>query len=95
MFTTMTKGFGQMVPQPQYTTAQKYAVIQYIRETFLRAHNRSQFVEVTPAYVASLPRGLVRVEAEKEDRSLPPYKRMDLGPALFWTYQVAPGNMAA
>ncbi len=94
MYLTATKGFGQMVPQPQYTTAQKYAVIQYIRETFLRPHNRSQFVEVTPAYVASLPRGLVRAEAEKEDRSLPPYKRMDLGPALIWTYQIAPGNIA-
>jgi sugar lactone lactonase YvrE/mono/diheme cytochrome c family protein len=94
MFTTLTKGFGQMVPQPQYTTAQKYAVIQYIRETFLRPHNRSQFVELTPAYVASLPKGLARAEAEKEDRSLPQYKRMDFGPALFWTYEIAPGNIA-
>ena len=94
MFTTLTKGFGQMVPQPQYTTAQKYAVIQYIRETFLRPHNRAQFVEITPAYVASLPKAFARAEAEKEDRSLPPYKRMDLGPALFWTYQIAPGNIA-
>ena len=94
MFTTMTRGFGQMVPQPQYTTAQKYAVIQYIRETFLRPHNRAQFTEVTPAYVASLPRGLVRAEAEKEDRSLPQYKRMDFGPALMWTYEIAPGNIA-
>ena len=24
----------------------------------------------------------------------PPYLRMDYGPALFWTYQVAPGNIA-
>ncbi len=24
----------------------------------------------------------------------PPYRRMDFGPALFWTYQVAPGNIA-
>lgn len=24
----------------------------------------------------------------------PPYHRMDYGPALFWTYQVAPGNIA-
>jgi hypothetical protein len=24
----------------------------------------------------------------------PPYQRMDYGPALFWTYQVAPGNIA-
>ena len=94
MFSTLTKGFGQMVPQPQYTTAQKYAVIQYIRETFLRPHNRSQFTELTPAYLASLPRGLTRVEAEKEDRSEPQYKRMDFGSALFWTYQVEPGNIA-
>ena len=94
MFSTMTKGFGQMVPQPQYTTAQKYAVIQYIRETFLRPHNASQFVEITPAYLASLPKALARAEVEKADTSLPPYKRMDFGPALFWTYEVAPGNIA-
>lgn len=94
MFSTLTKGFGQMVPQPQYTTAQKYAVIQYIRETFLRPHNRAQLTEITPAYLASLPKGLARAEVEKEDRSLPPYKRMDLGPALFWTFQIAPGNIA-
>src|SRR5689334_25341526 len=25
---------------------------------------------------------------------LPPYRRMDFGPALFWTYQVAPSNIA-
>ena len=26
--------------------------------------------------------------------ALPPYQRMDYGPALFWTYQIAPGNIA-
>jgi glucose/arabinose dehydrogenase len=91
MFTTLTKGFGQMVPQPQYTTAQKYAVIYYIRETFLRPHNPTQLKDID---LALLPRGLVRAEAEKADTSLPPYKRMDLGPALFWTYEVAPDNIA-
>ena len=94
MYLTATKGFGQMVPQPQYTTAQKYAVIHYIRETFLRPHNKSQLTEITPAYLASLPKALARAEAEKADTSLPPYKRMDLGPALFWTYEAAPGNIA-
>ncbi|WP_395745299.1 DUF6797 domain-containing protein [Prosthecobacter sp.] len=91
MYVTLTKGFGQMVPQPQYTTAQKYAVIQYIRETFLRPHNPSQLKD---ADLALLPRGLVHAEAEKPDTSLPPYKRMDLGPALFWTLEVAPDNIA-
>ena len=91
MYLTLTKGFGQMVPQPQYTTAQKYAVIQYIRETFLRPHNPTQLKAVE---LASLPRGLVRVEAEKVDTSKPPYQRMELGNALFWTLEVAPGNIA-
>jgi hypothetical protein len=91
MFTTLTKGFNQMVPQPQYTTAQKYAVIHYIRETFLRPHNPSQLKDID---IATLPRGLTRVEVEKADTSLPPYQRMELGSSLFWTLEVAPGNIA-
>jgi cytochrome c5 len=91
MYLTLTKGFGQMVPQPQYTTAQKYAVIHYIRETFLRPHNPSQLKDID---LASLPRGLARAEAEKIDTTLPPYQRMELGNALFWTLEVAADNIA-
>lgn len=94
MFHTLTRGYGQMVPQNQYTTAQKYSVIQYIRETFLRPHNPSQFVAVTPAVLAALPKGLTRAPVEVEDRTPAPYLRMNFGPALFWTFQVAPGNIA-
>ena len=91
MYLTLTKGFGQMVPQPQYTTAQKYAVIHYIRETFLRPHNPSQLKDID---LAALPRGLARAEAEKIDTTLPPYQRMELGNALFWTLEVAADNIA-
>jgi sugar lactone lactonase YvrE len=91
MYLTLTKGFGQMVPQPQYTTEQKYAVIHYIRETFLRPHNPTQLKDVS---LASLPLGLARAEAEKADTSLPPYRRMEMGNSLFWTLEVAPGNIA-
>jgi mono/diheme cytochrome c family protein len=94
MYLTLTKGYQQMVAQPQYTTAQKYAVIHYIRETFLRPHNPTQLTEITPQYLASLPKGLARAEPENVDRSRTPYERMELGPALFWTYQVAPDNIA-
>ena len=91
MYLTVTRGFGQMVPQPQYTTAQKYAVIHYIRETFLRPHNLSQLKDID---LASLPRGLARAEVEKIDTTLPPYLRMELGNALFWTLEVAADNIA-
>src|SRR6476619_3740101 len=34
------------------------------------------------------------VFAAAPQEALPIYRRMDFGPALFWTYQVAPGNIA-
>jgi glucose/arabinose dehydrogenase/mono/diheme cytochrome c family protein len=91
MYLTLTKGFGQMVAQPQYTTAQKYAVIHYIRETFLKAHNPSQYAAVN---LQALPRGLAHGEVERVDTSLPPYQRMEMGNALMWTLEVAPENIA-
>lgn len=93
MFETLVKGYGQMVPQPQYSARQKYDVIHYIRETFLRK-NPSQFVETDPAYLAGLPLGLATAEAEPEIVRVPPYQQMDFGPALLWTLQVAQGNIA-
>lgn len=94
MYFTLTHGYNQMVAQPQYTTAQKYSVIHYIRETFLRNENSTQYTPITEEYLASLPKAMASAAVEKEDRSLPPYKRMELGPALHWTYQVEPGNIA-
>ncbi len=94
MYLTLTHGYNQMTAMPQYTTAQKYAVIQYIRETYLKPHNSSQFTAVTDEYLAALPKAMLTAEVEKEDRSLPPYQRMELGPALHWTYQVDQGNIA-
>src|SRR5688572_33155519 len=32
--------------------------------------------------------------ADAPEKAQSPYKRMDFGPALFWTYQIAPGNIA-
>lgn len=94
IFVTLTRGYGQMTPQPQFTTGQKYAVIHYIRETFLRPSKPEQAVYLTDTYLDSLPKGLARAEEEKIDDSLPPYQRMELGPVLFWTFQVEKGNIA-
>lgn len=94
MYLTLTHGYNQMTAMPQYTTAQKYAVIQYIRETYLKPHNSSQFTAVTDEYLTALPKAMLTAEVEKEDRSLPPYQSMELGPALHWTYQVDKGNIA-
>ena len=94
MYLTLTHGYNQMTAMPQYTTAQKYAVIHYIRETYLKARNPTQYKELTKDYLDSLPKAMLTAEVEKEDRSLPPYQRMELGPALHWTYQIEKGNIA-
>jgi cytochrome c5 len=94
MHHTLTHGYNQMTAMPQYTTAQKYAVIHYIRETYLRNDNPAQYTPLTDDYLTSLPKAMASAEAEKADRSLPPYKLMELGPFLQWTYQIEPGNIA-
>ena len=58
MYSTLTKGYNQMVAQPWMTPQQKWDVIQYIRETFIKEQNPSQFVEVDEKYINTLPRGL-------------------------------------
>lgn len=94
MYLTLTHGYNQMVAQSQYTTAQKYAVIHYIRESYLKQHNPSQYTRLTPEYLASLPKAMLSAEVEKEDRSQPPFQLMELGPALQWTYQIGKDNIA-
>ena len=55
MYRTLTHGYGRMQPQRWMVPQQKYDVIHYIRETYLRDRNPNQYVEVDGAYIASLP----------------------------------------
>ena len=45
MYQTLTRGFGLMAAQTWMVPSQKYDVIHYIRETYLKPHNPSQFAE--------------------------------------------------
>lgn len=89
MFKTLEKGYGMMIPQAQYTAEQKYAVIHYIRETFLKKHNPSQYVNIDPSYLKNLPLGIHR-KAEKPAiiPSTKPYLEMDYGPYMMGTFQI-------
>ncbi|MEM1293914.1 MAG: DUF6797 domain-containing protein [Verrucomicrobiota bacterium] len=91
IFQTLSKGYGMMIPQPQYTAAQKYAVIHYIREAFLKPSNPSQHFALTDTYTDQLPKELKTVEplaiGTMVDRGKQ-FEKMDFGPALMWTFQV-------
>ncbi|MBK1855055.1 c-type cytochrome [Verrucomicrobiaceae bacterium 5K15] len=94
MFQTLDKGYGMMVPQRQFDAAQKYAVIHYIRETFINPFNKSQYFEPSEAYYNSLPQSLNLpgiATTPRRKRQDKPYKLMDFGPVLNWTFQINPG----
>jgi putative heme-binding domain-containing protein len=85
MYRTLTHGYGMMIPQRWMVPEEKYAVIQYIRETFLREHNPTQLFEISDAYLADLPKGNTR---GPQPVSGQPWSAMNYGPSLINTIEV-------
>jgi len=85
LYQTLTRGYGMMASQTWMVPRQKYDVIHYLRETYLKPHNPTQFVKADAAYLDQLPKGssfgppAVNVE---------PWVTMDYGPSLMNTYEV-------
>jgi len=85
MYHTLTHGFGMMVPQTWMVPKQKYDVIHYIREAYLKQHNPSQYFQVSKIYLAGLPPGNTQ---GPEPVVFEPWVNMDYGPSLMNTYEV-------
>ncbi|MCA9218641.1 MAG: c-type cytochrome, partial [Planctomycetales bacterium] len=85
MYQTLTRGYGMMVAQSWMVPQQKYDVIHYVREAYLKPHNQSQLVNVDDTYLASLPKGNSR---GPEPSNIEPWSQMDYGPSLVNTYEV-------
>lgn len=56
LFKTITFGFATMPQQQWMTPAQRYEVVHYIREAFLKPSNPAQYFKVDDAYLAKLPK---------------------------------------
>ncbi len=89
LYRTLTHGFGQMPPQTWMVPSQKYDVIHYIRETFLKIDNPTQYLPVDRDYLAHLPKGSTR---GPEPSNIEPWSAMDYGPTLSATYEVGDGG---
>lgn len=85
MYRTLTHGFGQMPPQTWMVPRQKYDVIHYIREAYLKPDNPSQLVRVDSAYLARLPKG---TSLGPEPTNIEPWVAMDYGTSLLATVEV-------
>ncbi|GAB4150978.1 MAG: hypothetical protein Tsb009_26120 [Planctomycetaceae bacterium] len=84
MYQTLTYGFGMMAPQAWMVPQQKYDVIHYIREAYLKPHNSSQYVALNREYIGRLPKGTTRGPAP---RPYSPWANMNYGPTLIHSYE--------
>ena len=86
MYQTLTHGYGMMNPQRWMVPQQKYEVIHYIRENFLKPNNKSQYFDATSEFLAKLPAGNTR--GPKPVVSTP-WTLMDYGPSMINTIEVS------
>ncbi len=85
MYQTLTNGYGMMVAQSWMVPKQKYDVVHYIREAYLKPHNTTQYVAINDTYLGELPEGTTR---GPEPSSAEPWISMDYGPNLIASYEV-------
>ncbi|MBC8873101.1 MAG: c-type cytochrome [Planctomycetes bacterium] len=90
MYQTLTNGYGMMVAQSWMVPKQKYDVIHYVREKYLKPYNTTQYGAIDDTYLAALPEGTTR---GPEPSSAEPWVSMDYGPNLIASYEV--GNDAS
>jgi len=88
MYQTLTRGFGLMPAQTWMVPSQKYDVIHYIREAYMRDRNAARYKAVDNQYLAGLPKGDTRGPAPSK---IEPWSAMDYGPTLTHTYEI-PGR---
>ncbi len=84
MYQTLTRGFGQMPPQTWMVPRQKYDVIHYIREAYLKDTNPAQYARVDRDYLGGLPKGKTRGPAPQ---AIEPWIAMDYGPTFMATLE--------
>ncbi|RTE53909.1 hypothetical protein EHW67_08205 [Arenibacter aquaticus] len=85
MYKTITKGAGLMPPQMALTPQEKYDVIAFIRENYIKNHNKSAYFEVDSEYLTNLPKGSSKGPATKPYH---PWSDMDYGNFLINTYEL-------
>ena len=85
LYRTLTYGFGLMVPQTWMVPKQKYDVIHYVRETYLKRHNPTQYTPISDQYLASLPSGET---LGPDPIPYAPWSDMNYGPAMINTFEV-------
>lgn len=86
MYQVLTRGYGAMPAQMQLVPREKYAVIKFIREAYMKAYDPENYNEITSDYLATLPTGN---SFGPEPMEQTPHADMDYGDFLINTYELA------
>jgi putative heme-binding domain-containing protein len=85
LYQTLTVGYNLMAPQSWMVPRQKYDVVHYLREAFLRTDNPTQYSTTDETYLARLPKGTTTGPAPS---TVEAWAAMDYGPSLINTFEV-------
>ena len=85
MYQTVTRGYGSMPPQMHLTPRERYDVIHYIRQNFIKEENPEEFSSVSRTYLSGLPKGDSLGPATKPYH---PWSDMDYGNFFINTYEL-------
>jgi len=85
MYQAITHGFATMPPQVQLVPREKYDIIHYIREEFIKENNPTAYTVIDEDYLESLPVGTSFGPQAKVSE---PWRDMDYGNFLINTYQL-------
>lgn len=85
MYRTLSLGVGNMPAQPMLTPQEKYSVILFIQQEFIKQFNEENYISPTDAYLATLPKGSSR---GPEAKPYTPWSDMDYGDFLIYTYEL-------
>jgi len=85
MYLTLTRGYVAMPPQVTLTPREKYDVIHYVRQKYIKNGNKDEYVTTTPGYLGGLPKGTSR---GLEAKPYHPWSDMDYGNFFINTYEL-------
>lgn len=85
MYLNISRGIGTMPPQPTLTPQEKYDVISYIRQKYIKENPNEKYMASTPGYLKGLPKGTSR---GPETKPYQPWADMDYGNFFINTYEL-------
>ncbi|MEM6378217.1 MAG: cytochrome c, partial [Bacteroidota bacterium] len=91
MYQTLSRGYGRMPPQVRLSPQEKYEVIHFIRDEFIKGNNPEQYFDVTEEYIASLPSGDT---LGPKPQPYQPWAEVDYGDFFIHTYDLSNSGAA-